>query len=156
MTDVRYRNDRLSDVVGVFLNTSEIGQFTSKAVVNSGDGRNVFQSSGQVGNPVQIYKGVYKLQIQLFKSSGKYGIEIDKVFLRFSYSSVSENNECPGSVIKVDITNTNYNGDKDGHSLRNIAEIIGSIVSILGVVIGACITIWKCYKKKSGTYSTIR
>ena len=52
VTDVRYSNDGLSDVVSVFLNTSKIGQFTSKALVTSGDGWNVFQSSGQVGNPV--------------------------------------------------------------------------------------------------------
>ena len=53
VTDVQYSNDGLSDVVDVFLNTSKIGQFTSKAIVNSGDGWNVFESSGQVGNQVQ-------------------------------------------------------------------------------------------------------
>ena len=101
VTDVRYSNDGLSDVVDIFLNTSKIGQFTSKAVADNGDGWNVFQSSGQIGIPVQIQKGVYNLQIQLFKSLDEYGIEIDKVSLQFICSSVNINNECPESVIKV-------------------------------------------------------
>ena len=61
VTDIRYSNDGLSDVVDIFLNTSKIGQFTSKVVVDNGDGWNVFQSSGQVGIPVKIHKGVYNL-----------------------------------------------------------------------------------------------
>ena len=102
VSDVRYSNDGLSDVVGVFLNTSNFGQFTSKTVLKSGDGWNVFQSSGQVGKPFQIHKGVYNLQIQLTKSSDEYGIEIDRVSLQFNCSSINVNNECPESAIKVD------------------------------------------------------
>ena len=45
VTNVQYSNDGLSDIVGDFLNTSKIGQFTSKAVVTSGDGWNVFERS---------------------------------------------------------------------------------------------------------------
>ena len=41
-------NDGLSDIVGVIVSTSEIGQFTSKAVVTSGNGWNVFQRSNLV------------------------------------------------------------------------------------------------------------
>ena len=170
VTDVQYSNDGLSDVVDVFLNTSKIGQFTSKAVVNSGDGWNVFQSSGQVGNPVQLHKGVYKLQIQLSKSSDEYGIEIDKVSLQFYCSSVNVNNQCPESVIKADrgsitgstaTTDTATTGststtggtdDDKGPSLTEIFVIIGTIGGLVGLVapIAAVVTAWyhKCYKKR--------
>ena len=178
VTDVRYSNDGLSDVVSVFLNTSKIGQFTSKAVVTSGDGWNDFRSSGQVGNPVQIHEGVYKLQIQLSKSSDEYGIEIDKVSLQFNCSSVNVNNECPESVIKVDggsitgstattdtattdstATTGGTEGDNSptkGLSLVDIFTIIGSIgtflvlaVGVVGVIITTHVC---CSKKKSKCY----
>ena len=180
VTDVQYSNDGLSDVVNVFLNTSKIGQFTSKAVVNSGDGWNVFQSSGQVGNPVQLHKGVYKLQIQLSKSSDEYGIEIDKVSLQFYCSSVNVNNQCPESAIKVDggsITGSTAttdtattgstptvdgtNGDKpdtEGLTLEDRFAIAGTIGGLVGVAvaIAGVITTWylKCYRKKSESDST--
>ena len=168
VTDVRYSNDGLSDVVSVFLNTSEIGQFTSKALVTSGDGWNDFQSSGQVGNPVQLHEGVYNLQIQLSKSSDEYGIEIDKVSLQFYCSSVDVNNECPESVIKVDggsitgstaTTDTATTGstlttddDTGGLSLVDIFAIVGTIGGLLGVavaIVGVIIPCYfKCYKKQ--------
>ena len=175
VTGVRYSNDGLSDVVGVFLNTSEIGQFTSKAVVNSGDGWNVFQSSGQVGNPVQLHEGVYKLQIQLSKSSDEYGIEIDEVSLQFYCSTVNVNNECPESVIKVDrgsITGTTAttdtgttsstpttggtDDDTEGLDLNDIFAIVGTIGGLLGVVvaIAALGTAWyfQCYRKQNNEH----
>ena len=163
-----------------FLNTSEIGQFTSKALVTSGDGWNDFQSSGQVGNPVQIHEGVYKLQIQLSKSSDEYGIEIDKVSLQFYCSSVNVNNECPESVIKVDggsitgstattdtattgstATTGGTEGDNSptkGLSLVEIFSIVGPIGTFLVLAVGIvgvitpCYAIW--YKKKSKRYIT--
>ena len=168
VTDVQYSNDGLSDVVDVFLNTSKIGQFTSKSVVNSGDGWNVFQSSGQVGNQVQINKGVYNLQIQLSKSSDEYGIEIDKVSLQFNCSSVNVNNQCPKSVIKVDrgsitgstaTTDTSTtgstpttggtDGDK-GLTLIDkfvIAGTIGGFVGVAVAIIGVIIAAYQCYNR---------
>ena len=174
VTDVQYSNDGLSDVVNVFLNTSKIGQFTSKAVVNSGDGWNVFRSSGQVGNPVQIRKGAYKLQIELSKSSDEYGIEIDKVSLQFYCSSVNVNNQCPESAIKVDggsitgstaTTDTATTGstpttggtesdkpDTEGLTLTDRFAIAGTIGGFVGVAvaIAGVVTGWylKCYKKR--------
>ena len=166
VTDVQYSNDGLSDVVNVFWNTSKIGQFTSKAVVNSGDGWNVFHSLGQVGNPVQINIGVYNLQIQLSKSSDEYGIEIDKVSLQFYCSSVNANNQCPESTIKVDggsitgstaTTDTSTTGstpttggtEDDTPDGYVIASTIGGLVGVATAIAGV-ITTWylKCYRKQ--------
>ena len=172
VTDVQYGNDGLSNVVNVFWNTRKIGQFTSKAVVNSGDGWNVFHSSGQVGNPVQINKGVYNLQIQLSESSDEYGIEMDKVSLQLYCSSINVNNQYPESTIKVDggsitgstaTTDTSTTGSTpttggtaiDGGTEDDtpdgyvIASTIGGLVGIAAAITGV-ITTWylKCYRKR--------
>ena len=112
VVDVRYSNGGLSDLIILYLNRTVIGQFTS-AILSSRDGWNIFQTSGQVGNPIKVYKGTYKLQILVAKSDDEYGIEIDKVSLKFNCDTDIVSKVCLQSVVKVSGTSGSFSGGSD-------------------------------------------
>ena len=169
--DVRYSNDGLSDLIILYIDTTVIGHFIS-AVFGSRDGWNIFQTSGQVGKPIKIYKGTYKLQILVDKSDDEYGIEIDKVSLEFNCDTDIVNKVCLQSVVKVSGTSGSFSGGSNitsgspttgrtfptddttsstesGRGLNNKDKIaIGSILGpfFLGLV-GIGITCYRCNRK---------
>ena len=121
VVDVQYSNNGLSDLIILYLNTTVIGQFTS-GILDSRDGWNIFQNSGQVGNPIKINKGTYKLQILIAKSDDEYGIEIDKVSLEFNCDTDIVSKVCLQSVVKISGTSGSFSGGSD---ITNTTAITG-------------------------------
>ena len=152
---VQYSNDGISDNLVLYLNTTIIGQFHSKAVSLNGHSWNIMRSSGQVGNPIQIFEGINELQI-VAEFTDEYGVELDKISLQFNCSNTSSVSDvCPTSVVDttgfidtiVDIDNTD-----DDEKTRDIIAIVSTVGLFSLGVIGTVITIvsvsYKFYKRR--------
>ena len=161
--DVQYSNDGISDILVLYLNTTIIGQFTSKAATR----REVIQSSGQVGNPIQIFQGINELQI-VANTTYEYGIELDKISLQFNCSNTSTvSNECPMSVVDTTgliggnivntvgaVTTVSTDGTNNENKFKNkdivtIASTVGVfILGLAGIVVSIVSVVCMCCKKR--------
>ena len=152
---VQYSNDGISDILVLYWNTTIIGQFRSKAVSLLGHSWNIMRSSGQVGNPIQIFKGSSELQIEA-KFTDQYGVELDKLSLQFNCSNTSSVSDiCPISVVDttglIDTT-VSIDNSGDDKKTRDIIAIVSTVglfsLGLIGTVITIISVSYKFYRKR--------
>ena len=161
--DVQYSNDGISDILVLYLNSTIIGKFTSKAAMR----REVIQSSGQVGNPIEIFQGINQLQI-VANSTYEYGVELDKISLQINCSNISTvSDTCPPSVVDTtgltggntvntvsSVTTVSTDGTSNENKLKNkdiitIASTAGVFVlGLVGIAVSVVSVACMCCKKR--------
>ena len=161
--DVQYSNDGISDILVLYLNTTIIGNFTSKAAKR----REIIQSSGQVGNPIEIFQGINEVQI-VANSTYDYGVELDKISLQINCSNTSTvSGICPMSVVDTTgliagntvntvsaVTTVTTDSTSNENKLKRkdiitIASTVGVfILGLVGIAVSVVSVACMCCKKR--------
>ena len=98
VSDVAYTNDGGADTISVSIDGTNVGSFRTVAESNAGHNWNVVRNSGNLGSSFNIISGSHTVRVTA-TSTDRYGVEIDKVSLRF-------NSECIQSIQCIDPPST--------------------------------------------------